>query len=186
MKIFIVVFLLFLVAQVANSSDAVSVGETQFSIDRLNALHAVEASMDNIGGVLKRFKPQGAQIKNLKVEGNRLSFKVVKSILFSATVKAVVDVEKQNPACPSTSVAGYVVNLDLRQSDSIVADNIESMRIDLCVNDLGTDKLSIVGKGFVGKAPNFSTAVGGALVSGMGEQVPAMAQAIKAEVMAQP
>lgn len=186
MKIFIVVFLLFLVAQVANSSDAISVGETQFSIERLNALHAVEASMDDIGGTLKRFKPQGAQIKNLKVEGNRLSFKVVKSILFSATVRAVVDVEKRNPACPASSAAGYVIHLDLRQSDAVVADNIESLRIDLCVNEVGSDKLALVGKGFVGKAPNFSTAIGGALVSGMGEQVPAMAQAIKAQVMEQP
>ncbi len=186
MKIFIVVFLLFLVAQVANSSESFFVGETQFGIERAGALHAVESSMDDIGGILKQFKPQGAQIKNLKVEGNRLSFKVVKSILFSATVKAVVDVEKQNPACPVSSAAGYIINMDLRQSDAIVAENIESLRIDFCVNEIGSEKLSLVGKGFVGKGPGFNTSVGGALVKGMGEQVPAIAQAIKAQILGQP
>lgn len=185
MKTFIIAFLSFLFIQIASAGSALPVGETRFFVLRPHALNAMFDSMDDIAGILKQYKPQGAQIRNLSTRGNHLSFKVVKGI-FSAKISAIVEVVKSNPNCPADSVAGFQILMDLAQSDDLVSKNLESLRVDFCVNEPVADQLQVVGKGFVTKASTFSSGMGNMLLSGMAEQVPAVGEAVRAHIMTQP
>ncbi len=186
MKVLILLTLGLTLSFYAHASNTVVVGDVNFGIERPNALNALNSSMDDIGGILKRFKPIGAQIKNLKVTGNVLQFRVVKNILMSANIKAIVEVEKQNASCPINSAASYKVLMDLRESDNIVSSNIETLTIDVCARETEVDQLVINGKGVIFKASTYSNNIGGQMVSGMADQVPAIAEAIRAQIMSLP
>lgn len=170
----------------AQAKNTVIVGDINFNIERPHALNAFNSSMDDVGGILKRFKPVGAQIKNLKVTGNILQFRVVKNIFMAVNIKAIAEVEKENSFCSSDSLASFKVLMDLRESDSIVSSNLESLNIDICVKEPAVDQLSVSGRGVIYKAPTYTNGTGGQLLSGMTEQVPGIIEAIRAHVLAIP
>lgn len=166
----------------------VKLGETAFELKRPNAINAVISASTDISGFLRNFKPQGAQISRLQVSGDNLEFVVTKKILMiskSARVNADVDVARNNPNCPALAATSFQVSLDFDKSDDLVADNIDTVRMDFCVFEPVPDQIRVTAKGFLTQGPRYDSIIGGVMVSEISNQIPALVQAFKLHVVNQ-
>lgn len=171
------------------AATTVSIGDNHFELKRPHAINAVETAVDDMPGFLKNYKPRGAQVSGLSIQGDVLEFTVTKTILFitrSARVNARVDVDKSNTACPADTSAGFLVRFDLRDSEEVVVQNVDSIRMDFCVSEPSPDSIKVATKGFLVQGPQYDSLIGGMIVNEISNQIPALVDAFKAHVANQP
>lgn len=170
------------------SAQTVKLNDSFFEVKRPHALNALDSAVDDMPGFLKNFKPKGAQVSNLRITDETLEFTITKTILFitrSARVNAKVGIAKQNKLCPSGSSAGFIVDFDLRDSEEVVIENVDTIRMEFCASEPILDTLKIITKGYLIQGPNYDSLIGGMITAEIGAQIPALIQAFKTHILNQ-
>lgn len=115
----------------------------QFSIDGDQPLVALEEAIQDLPKLSRAFQPDGADISDLRVRSRgpngvpRVAFQASRGLGFirkSATVRADINTEFDARACQqSADGAGYRIEVDTDASDHLVAANVSSFVVVLCV-----------------------------------------------------
>lgn len=186
MKKLISVLLFVLLSTMVCAADNVKIGDANFIIQKTQAVNAVYSAIDDMEGFLENFKPVGAQISKPRIIGNNLEFVVKKTVMMitkTARLNADVSVIKKVNFCAQTSTTGFEIYFDLAKSDALVSNNIDAIIMDFCITEKGPNQIQVSARGFVTKAPTFDgLLIGPMMIKEIGNQIPALVQALKIHV----
>ncbi len=146
----------------------------QFTIDGERPLEALEDALQDLPKLSRAFRPDGARISDLKVRARgpkgvpRVAFEASRGLGFvrtSATVRADIDTDKNGEYCRRRPGSlGYRIRVNTEDSDQLVAANVSTFVVTLCVREVnGGNNLDVVAAGMMKKGHDYGRFAGPAI-----------------------
>lgn len=179
------IFLLaLLISHSVFAQQSVALAPINFQIASDNALFKFEQTVLSPSGLLKRYRPVGAQISKKQVSRNAISFVATKSVLFiskSVYVNGIFDSSPEGRSCLKGEL-GYSIRMSFDGSDGLLTDNIDGLEAIICLKPQSTSKLTGVVRSKIILGNHYSSTFGPFAVNLIKEQVGPLINALSDEI----
>ena len=183
-KTSITAIFIMLFSTMAMGAQTIQLPVASFDIKTTNVLEKIENVLLNPENLLKRYRPAGAKITNKSVDRDQFQFNAEKTIFFftqNVFIHSYFNVTRDG-TCPVKTDTGYIAKMDFSGSDKMITDNIEKYEAQICVKDLGGDKVKVLVKARLTRGNDYSSIIGPIIFDMIAAQNSAFIEAISGEV----
>ena len=163
-----------LVPTLSHAEEWVQFDSVQFTIDGERPLQALEEALQDLPKLSKAFRPDGARISDLSVRTQgpkgvpRVAFEASRGIGFvrhSAVVRADIETAEDGEYCRRhPGSRGYRIQVNTEDSDQLVAANVSTFVVTLCVREInGGRDLDVLAAGRMKKGYDYGRFAGPAI-----------------------